>query len=52
MIGVIAAANTVPGSQKSGMTNAAAALAAPAISSVWTERPRLGAWLCAHAPSR
>ncbi len=39
MIGVIAAANTVPGFQRSGMTKAAAALAAPAISSVWRERP-------------
>ena len=39
MIGVIAAANTVPGSQIIGTTNAAVALAAPAISSVVIERP-------------
>ncbi len=39
MIGVIAAANSVPGRQSSGMMKAAAALAAPAIMSVWRERP-------------
>ena len=51
MTGVIAAANTVPGFQRSGMTNAAAALEAPAISSVWRDRPD---WrgCCGHAPSR
>ena len=37
--GVIAAANTVPGRQSSGITIAAAALAAAAIRSVLTERP-------------
>jgi hypothetical protein len=39
MTGVIAAANTVPGFQRSGMMNAAAALEAPAISSVGRDRP-------------
>jgi hypothetical protein len=39
MIGVIAAANTVPLSQNIGTTNAAIALDAPAINRVVTERP-------------
>jgi hypothetical protein len=39
MIGVIAAAKTVPLSQNIGTTNAAIALDAPAISSVVIERP-------------
>ena len=39
MIGVIAAANTVPGRHSSGITSAATALAAPAIRRVLTERP-------------
>jgi hypothetical protein len=39
MIGVIAAANTVPGRHMSGITIAATALAAPAIRRVLTERP-------------
>ena len=53
MIGVIAAANTVPGCQNSGTTNAAVALAAPAIRSVLTERPPLLlASAQAHAPPR
>ncbi len=44
MIGVIAAANTVPGSQIIGTRNAAVALAAPAISSVLSDRPPPPCW--------
>ena len=44
MIGVIAAANTVPGCQIIGTRNAAVALAAPAITSVLSERPPPLCW--------
>ena len=43
-IGVIAAAKTVPGRHSIGITSAAAALAAPAIRRVLTERPPCVRW--------
>ena len=53
MIGVIAAANTVPGRQNIGTTNAAVALAAPAIRSVLSGEAA-AALRCSslHAPPR
>ena len=54
MIGVIAAANTVPGCQNIGTRNAAVALAAPAISQRLEREAAaaLLAWLRTHAPPR